>query len=104
MEENVNREESHPCIYTDKIKYQNYRFVNGCNFKWNYESDCLQYDEEYFPYDKEIVFLDDVDGNGSRNSLLVYGVCLHHSAYFCSIFCIVFNRRTQCRDLGRYLG
>ena len=22
MEENVNREESHPCIYTHKIKYQ----------------------------------------------------------------------------------
>lgn len=32
----------------DKIKYQNYRFDNGCNFKWNYEFDCLQYDEEYF--------------------------------------------------------
>ena len=63
-----------------------------------------QYDEKYFPYDKEIVFLDDVDGNGSRNSLLIYGVRLHHSAYFCSIFCIVFNRLTQCRDLGRYLG
>ena len=63
-----------------------------------------QYDEEYFPYNKEIVFLDDVDGIGSRNSLLVYGVSLHHSACFCSIICIVFNRRTQCRDLGRYLG
>ena len=56
-----------------------------------------QYDEEYFPYDKEIVFLDDADGSGSRNSLLVYGVSLHHSACVCSIICIVFNRRTQCR-------
>jgi len=32
----------------DKISYQNYRFSNGCNFKWNYELNCLQYDEEYF--------------------------------------------------------
>jgi hypothetical protein len=41
-----------------------------------------QYDEDFFPYDKEIVFLDDVDGNGSRNSMLVYGVSLHQYVVF----------------------
>jgi hypothetical protein len=33
-----------------------------------------RYDEDYFPYDKEIVFLDDDGDSGDHNSMLVYGV------------------------------
>jgi len=49
---------------------------NGSGGKWNYG----HYDEEYFPYDKEVVFLDD-------NSILVYGV----SAEWCVTFLIAFH-------------
>ena len=41
--------------------------VNG--MKWNLG----EWDEEYFPYDKEVVFIDD-DGRSENNSMLVYGV------------------------------
>ncbi len=42
---------------------------NGSVMKWNYG----HHDEEYFPYDKEVVFLDD-------NSILVYGVSVEWCA------------------------
>lgn len=33
-----------------------------------------RYDEDYFPYDKDIIFLDDDGDSGYHNSMLVYGV------------------------------
>jgi hypothetical protein len=61
-----------------------------------------RYDEDYFPYDKEIVFLDDNGDCGDHNSMLVYGVsllqyyvlcrlgarCVTDSSY---IVCVTFN-------------
>lgn len=43
------------------------------NIKWN---NLGKWDEDYFPYDKEVVFIDNNDDMNCNKSMLVYGVSL----------------------------